>query len=168
LNRFYPLTALCLIIGLVSGFLASYAIYQPQIQNLQIQLQEQRKQNESLEAENIQIKHKLASMEKRIKFLEQRLEEAMRIIGELIPPIPKEQPLKEKGELNFIENAVKKGDIQTLKDIYKQIKEKQPDAIEAFKKAILEALDGDQEAFESLWQKITERNQNLPLNGLEP
>jgi cell division protein FtsB len=45
--------ALFLIAGLIGGFLASYAIYQPQIQNLQTQLQEQENQ---LEAHQTQIK----------------------------------------------------------------------------------------------------------------
>jgi regulator of replication initiation timing len=65
LNRPYPLIALCLIIGLITGFLASYAIYQPQIQDLETQLQEQeqQKRNENLKTQIGNLENQVSNLQ---------------------------------------------------------------------------------------------------------
>jgi chromosome segregation ATPase len=59
--------------GLISGFLASYAIYQPQIQNLQTQQKELETQISSLQAENTKIKQQMNTYQNQIQDLEAQL-----------------------------------------------------------------------------------------------
>jgi len=68
--------ALFLIAGLIIGFTASYAIYQPQIQNLQNQIESLESQILNLQAENTKIKTQIAEY--------QTLKEMLREYNQLI------------------------------------------------------------------------------------
>ena len=80
MNRLFPLTVLCLIAGLISGFLISYIIYQPRIENLQkenenlnIQIENIESRFLTLQEENNQLKQKIITLQKENENLKQKL-----------------------------------------------------------------------------------------------
>jgi chromosome segregation ATPase len=98
--------ALFLIAGLVSGFLASYAIYQPQIQDLETQLQEQQKQNENLKTQIGNLENQVSNLQTENTEIKTQLTEYKR----------ENENLKTQLNRYQIENESLKQEINTLKE----------------------------------------------------